>query len=320
MIVERIGNRRVLCSSLTGLAIVMSSAVVLGQQQQPQQQTPPQSQPSQQQQQPQQPQSQQQQQSQQQPQQQAGQPAERQGDVQVAAAAPAAGAQALPMWNGVRILRVKPDRIGEFEGLLEELREAAQEDEQFGDFAVWSMELGEMNTYHIVAPFDSFASFASMDTPPMEPAEWANWLNRMGSTIDSHTLAVARMRPDLSIVPEEQPGQQPPELLVLVTDTVMPGKIQEYETLMRDELLPALRQGGIEAAIANEMTFGTEGRTWVYAVPIPGWQEFDGPPPLIEALGPEAAQQLMQRGDALVERSKTEVLRYRTDLSSQTLP
>lgn len=321
MIVERIGNRRGLGSSLTGLAIVLSSSVVLAQQQQPEQSS------------------------------------QEQEDVQVAAAAPGAQPAAQPMWNGVRVIRVKHDRIGEFEGLMKELRDAMQGSGQPG-FQVWSMELGDLGTYHIVMQFDSFASFGNMESPPMEPTEWANWLNRMGSTIDSHTVAVAQLRPDLSIMPAaaaaqgqqpaqqqpqqqlqpqpqqsqqqsqqqpqqqaQQPSQQQPgELLMLITDTVMAGKTPEYESFIREEIMPALRRGNVQAVVANEMMFGAEARTWVFAVPLPGWQALDRPSPLVDALGADAAQAVMQRGDALVDSSKLEILRYRADLSFQPTP
>lgn len=329
MIVERIGNGRVLGSSIMGLAIALSSSIVLAQQQQPaqpqqqepaqSQQQPPQSrqqpaQPGQ----PQQPAQAQQQQPGQSARQQPPQSAEQQEDVQVAAAAPSAQATQT-MWNGVRVVQVKHDRVGDFEALIKELSAAIQESGQPG-FSVYSTELGDMNRYHIVMQFDSFASFGRMETPPMEPTEWASWMSRIGGTIDSHTVAVARIRPELSIIPDEQQAQQAqqPELLMLITDTVMPGKSFEYEAFIRDEILPALRQTDIPAAIANEVIFGTEGRTWVFAVPMQGWEELDRPSPLIEAIGPEAAQQLMQRGDALVDSTKTEVMRYRADLSSQS--
>lgn len=334
MIVEHIGKRRVLGSSLAGLAIVLSSSVLLGQQpqqqqqsQQPGQQSPAQQQPAQQpgQQEAQQSQRpQQQQQAQRQPGQQPGQaaqpgqpgqPAEQQRDVEIAAAAPDAQ-QAQPMWNGVRVIQVKHDQVGEFEALMKELRTAVQGSGQPG-FTVWKTELGDMNTYHIASQFDSFAaSFANME-PPMEPTEWANWLNRIEGTIDSHTVAVARLRPDLSIVPDAPQGQQAPDLLMLITDTVMAGKTREYESFIRDEVVPALRQADINGMIANEVMFGAEGRTWVFAVPLPGWAALDQPSPLVEALGEQGAEELMLRVDALVESTETNVLRYREDLSSQ---
>lgn len=322
MIVERIGSRRVLGSSLTGLAIVLSSSVVLAQQpapqpgaQQPQQQEPgrqPAEQPPQ-------------------PGQQPGAAnqqsrgiAPQQGDVEIARAEPPAQQQAQPMLMGVRVLEVKPDQVGEFEGLIKELRAAIQESARPG-FTAWSVEVGDMNTYHLVTELDSFASLAEMEQPPMEPVEWANWLNRIGGTIDSHTVIIGRLRPELSIIPTEQgvpteQAQQSGELLMLISDTVMAGKTREYEAFVRDELLPALKQADIDAVYTTELMFGTEGRTWVYAVPLPGWQVFDGPSPLVEALGEEGAQQLMLRGDALVDHSETQMLRMRADLSVQPGP
>src|SRR5690606_9403720 len=126
---------------------------------------------------------------------------------------------------------------------------------------------------------------------------------RIGDTIDSHTVIVGRMRPELSIIPgQEQPA---PELLMLIRDTVMAGKTREYETFIRDELIPALKQANIGAVYTTELMFGAEGRTWVFAVPLQGWQELDGPSPLVEALGQEQAEELMLRGDALVDSSET---------------
>ena len=329
MIVERIGSRRVLGSSLTALAIVLSSSVALAQQPSPQPAPPPQQQDQPQQapgQQSAQPPSQQapgQQPapapSQQQGQpsasdQQAGRPAPEQEDVEIARAAPPAE-ETQPTLNAVRVIQVKHDRVAEFEGLIKELGMAMQEFGQPG-FMVWSVVVGDVNTYHIVAEFDSFASIERLEQPPMEPVEWANWVNRIGDTIDSHTMIIGRMRPELSIVPTEQ-GQQPPELLMLIKDTVAAGKTREYEAFVRDELIPALKQAHIDAAFATELMFGAEGRTWVYAVPLPGWQVLDGPSPLVEALGPQAAEELMLRGDALVDESETALLRYRADLSAQ---
>ena len=318
MIVERNGSGRVLGSSLTGLAIVLSSSVVLAQQPQPQ----PGQQPSQQQLPGQQPSQQQvpgRQSAEQQPrasEEQAQRTGPQGEEVQIARAEPPAE-EAQRMLTAVRMIQVKHDRVGEFEGLIKELRAAIMESGEQPGFTTWSVELGDVNTYHLVVDIDSFASLAQMEQPPMEPVEWANWLNRIGATIDSHTVMIARRRPELSIVPTQQ-AQQAPELLMLIRDTVMPGKTREYETFVRDELIPALKQGAVDAVYANELMFGAEGRTWVYAVPLPGWEVLDGQSPLIEALGQEAAQELMLRGDALVDSSEVEVLRFREDLSIPT--
>ncbi len=318
MIVERIVSRRVLGSSLTVLALVMSSSVVRAQQPVPQ----PEAQPPQQQ-----PRQSPGQESAQVPARQAPRASEQpprsdapqqQEDVQIARAAPPAPPPQ-PMLNAVRVVQVKHDRVGEFEGLIKELRTAIEESGQPG-FTTWSVVIGDLNTYHFVMQLDSFASLARLEQSPMEPVEWANWQNRIGATIESNTMIIGQMRPELSIVPPEQGQAQPPELMLLIRDTVMAGKTREYETFVRDELVPALRQANVDAMFVTELMFGDEGRTWVFAVPLAGWQVLDGPSPFVEALGPEAAEELMLRGDALVDESKAELLVFRADLSVQSTP
>jgi hypothetical protein len=241
---------------------------------------------------------------------------------------------------------VKGDRIGEFESLLKELSTTLSESNQPG-FNVWRVELGDLNTYHVVAPLQSFASIAEMQTPPMEPAAWASWISRIESTIDSHKLSIARIHADLSVLPQQgqgaqlgqagpqsrrqtqapqgrpaaaQQGQtaapQMPELLVLVSHAVQPGRAQEYETWVREELMPAVRRSDIANLVTNQVVFGTDSGSWVYAAPIEGWQTLDGPTPIHEALGQQAADAMLSRGEALLADSETIVLRFRPDLSS----
>src|SRR5690606_29573637 len=145
---------------------------------------------------------------------------------------------------------------------------------------VWQVAFGDQATYHIVAPLQSFGSLPQMESnPPMEPPQWANWLGRMQGTIDSHNLSIAQVRTDLSIMPQEQAGAAAPELLILISQTLLPGKNQAYVSWLRDELMPALRKANILGVVANEVAFGAENRQWVFAVPIRNWAELDRPMP-----------------------------------------
>jgi hypothetical protein len=281
MNVDRIGKRQGFVPSLIGLAVLAVPSAVSSQQQG-----------------------------------QAEEQQRQQGDVQVAVA-PDQAQQSQPMiWNEVRIVRVKGDRIGEFEGLLKELAGAMTEQDAPG-FNVWQVAFGEQNTYHIAAQLESLGALADMaENPPMEPQQWANWVNRIESTMDSHELSISQIHPDLSIMPELQAGAEPPELLILMSQTLLPGKRQEYTAWLRDEMLPALRESDLLGVVSNEVAFGAEGRTWVFAVPVATWATLDEPMPLYESMGPEAAEALMARGDSMVDRSETIVLRTRPDLSA----
>lgn len=236
-----------------------------------------------------------------------------QGQVRVAVA----GGEQQPeqaMWNEVRIIHVKSDQTAEFEDLIKELSDALAQRGEAG-FNIWQVAFGDQNTYHIVSQLPSFASVPQMaQNPPMEPQEWASWLNRIQGTIESQELSVAQVHPDLSIMPEEESGAAAPELLVLMTQTLLPGKRQDYVAYLRNDLLPALRQSGILGVVTNEMTFGADDRTWVFAAPVQDWSTFDQPMPLFTSMGQQAAELLLGRGDSMVQNAETIVLRARPDL------
>jgi hypothetical protein len=246
---------------------------------------------------------------------------QRQEDVRVAVA-PSTPQQSAPQMslNEVRVISVKADRVAEFEDLLKELGAAMSQRGEPG-FEVWQVAFGDQATYHIVSPLQSFASLPQMQAnPPMEPERWAGWLGRMQSTIDSQTLSVGQMHADLSITPEQQAGAAAPELMLLIRQALLPGKREAFVGWMRDELLPALRKTNMMGVFTNEMAFGTESRQWVFAVPLRTWAELDRPMPLYTSMGQQAAQQLLDRGDAMVERGETIVLRARPDLSMADAP
>lgn len=94
-----------------------------------------------------------------------------QENVRIARAPTAAAPAPQPMtWNQVRIIRVKSDRIADFEARVKELRTAMMNRDE-GGFMVWQVVFGDQNTYHIVSELQSFASLPELEAnPPMEQA------------------------------------------------------------------------------------------------------------------------------------------------------
>lgn len=236
-------------------------------------------------------------------------------ELRVALASPSQEPPPSMSWNQVRMIHVKSDRVTDFEDRLKDLSAAMTK--QGRSFNVWQVALGELNTYHIVSPIQSFTSIAQFESnPPMERAQWTSWLERMRSTIDSQAVAVAQVHQDLSIMPQNPQQATNADLLILVSNRVMPAKRQQYQSWLRDELLPAFRGSEIAGLISNEVTFGPSSGEWVFAVPVASWADLDKPMPLFESMGQQAAEQLLERGAAMIEDSETLVLRSRPDLSA----
>jgi hypothetical protein len=239
---------------------------------------------------------------------------EEQGNLEVALAASAAPASQPVTWNQVRIIRVKGDRVADFEARIKELGAAMSS--QGRGFNVWQVVFGEQNTYHIVSQLESFASLPELEAnPPMEQAQWSSWLERIRGTIDSQAMGVAEVHTDLSKMPQNTQAAANAELLILATQSLLPGKRQEFVALLRDQLIPAFRESSVLGVVTNEMAFGSGSGDWVFAVPVQSWAELDKPMPLITSMGQQAAEALMSRADAMTDRSETIVLQTRPDLS-----
>jgi hypothetical protein len=238
-----------------------------------------------------------------------------QEDIRVALAPSAAPAPQPVTWNQVRIIRVKGDRVADFEARLKELGAAMSG--QGRGFTVWQVVFGEQNTYHIVSQLESFASLPELEAnPPMEQAQWTSWLERIRGTIDSQVMGVAEVHTDLSMMPQDSQATANAELLILATQSLLPGKRQEFVALLRDQLIPAFRMSSILGVVTNEMAFGSGSGDWVFAVPVQSWAELDKPMPLITSMGQQAAEALLNRADSMTERSETIVLQTRPDLSA----
>jgi hypothetical protein len=237
-----------------------------------------------------------------------------QGDVRVAIAPSAAPASRPVTWNQVRIIRVKGDRVADFEARLKELGAAMSG--QGRGFNVWQVVLGQQNTYHIVSQLESFASLPEFqNNPPMEQAQWTSWLERISETIDSQVMGVAEVHVDLSMMPQQSQAAADAELLILATQSLLPGKRPEFVALLRDQLIPAFRESSVLGVVTNEMAFGSGSGDWVFAVPVRNWAELDQPMPLITSMGQQAAEALLSRADSMTDRTETIVLQTRPDLS-----
>jgi hypothetical protein len=237
-----------------------------------------------------------------------------QENVQVALASSASSTAQPVTWNQVRIIRVKSDRVADFEARLKELGAAMSG--QGRGFNVWQVVLGQQNTYHIVSQLESFAALPEFQTnPPMEQAQWTSWLERISATIDSQLMGVAEVHTDLSMMPQSPQAAANAELLILATQRLLPGKRPEFVAFLRDRLIPAFRESSILGVVTNEMAFGSGSGDWIFAVPVQSWAELDKPMPLITSMGQQAAEALLSRADSMTDRSETIVLQTRPDLS-----
>ncbi len=117
-----------------------------------------------------------------------------------------------------------------------------------------------------------------------------------------------------------QPGQ-PAEFLQVITTTVRPGAVSEYEDFVKKIVAGANKLGAPQRWSAYGVSVGGPGFTYTVALPYSKWGELDAWIPvaqiLSKAYGEAEGGRILRAGRASIERSETAVYRLLPDLSTK---
>jgi hypothetical protein len=125
----------------------------------------------------------------------------------------------------VRTLHVKSGRVAEFQELISKVT-AAQVEAGQPRRIVWQEVRGNLGTYHVVTPRDSYADYDTQEEPPMAPGAWANLISRLIDTVESQELILVRHYPQLGIPAAED--AEPPKFIRLSFREITWGGMGDY--------------------------------------------------------------------------------------------
>jgi hypothetical protein len=95
---------------------------------------------------------------------------------------------------------------------------------------------------------------------------------------------------------------------------VQPGMLQEYLEYQKNEVMPALKNGGARGRTAFQNGAFGEGGAFAFFAPVTSLADYDGQNPVQKALGEQAAAQLLAKGGKLLGSRRVLLLRTRPDL------
>ena len=212
------------------------------------------------------------------------------------------------------VVRVKPDMGDEFEALQRELNMARKK----AGAPVRSLSQvvrGDTSEYHIIEPM---AKWADLEGPgwgvkAMGEAGFSRWVARVTKCIRSRSVTTYRMVSKWSIPLKE--GRSP-RLAVVTTRHVTPGRESDYAEWLEETLFPTMREAGVDGIASYRPVLGNS-REWVTVTMIDNWSTFDGPNPMIQAVGGEKFLELVA-GPGVRKMHygrETVVVRLRPDMS-----
>lgn len=227
-----------------------------------------------------------------------------------------------PEWLSVQIVQVKPEMLNEWLDLQKNETIPALKKGGMTFRAAWQTAVfGEAYEYVLVTEIANFAQFdgASMLEKALGPEGLRAYGEKLRRLINrSHTYAMMG-RPDLSYSPEMT---GPPKLAVITTSHVTPGRNLQFESLIKTEVVPALKKAGVAGFWVSQSVLGGDAHEYVSLVIIDKFADLDrgSPIPIVRALGQAGANALLAKLAGLVSHQERVLSRYVEDLSIAPTP
>lgn len=227
---------------------------------------------------------------------------------QTSSATPQAQAPASEFLS-LTVLSVKPEMMVEFQNFMKNTTNPALKKGGIKWRTVWqnTNAAGDAFEYVLVTPVGKFAEY---DAPSalekgLGAQGMAAWQTKAGSLVSSVRRYIIRTRPDLGFAPQ---NAGPPKLAVVTSVHVAPNRNAEFENYLKNDYAPVMKQAGV-TYLVSQTIFGGDANEYITLTLRDSFTDLDKGPVLVQALGEEGAQKLLQKLPAgvvgHVERSLT---------------
>ena len=202
-----------------------------------------------------------------------------------------------PVRVRTQLVRVKPEMVNEWIDLQKNEVVPALKKGGVATRTVYQTNIGNAFEFMIVTPFAKFGEFDAegAQIKALGAAANARLGEKQRKCIESASNWVSTQLPALSNNPNNIFTAQK---TVLTRIRVAPGKMQEFQALVKSDLLPAFKKGKQDVAVFVR-GFGANPNDIVLSSPIAKYGDLDSPPPFVQALGQEAMAKLAARFEAM---------------------
>jgi hypothetical protein len=173
---------------------------------------------------------------------------------------------------------------------------------------------GEGSTYAIVTQIDKFADY---DQPPLAQRMMSGdalraFQEKNNRLVERNHAFAIQDRAELSIVPAASAQIKG---AILNDVTVVGGHAEQYESYIKNDLLPVLKKGNVLGYLVSRTIFGGNGNEYHTLQLIDSFGAIDkGPIPLL-VLGAAGAQALTAKATPHIASINRQLMRYVPDLS-----
>lgn len=223
-------------------------------------------------------------------------------------------AQQQPELQHVIFTKLHPGMASEFRE-MQAVYNAAYKKEGTPWRHVWSTSVFGEPGYVVAFPVGKMERY---DTPSpvrkmMNDMEFASHQQKMSRIVASSHSVLVRTRPDLGL----SSGRTKAVRALVTTIVVTPGKNQEFEAFIKNDVKPAWQKAGMKDVWADQTVMGGVSTEYTFLYLFDKWSEMEGGSPMERALGREAWDKIRGKIAGLATSVRTDVAQLHADLSYQ---
>jgi hypothetical protein len=178
---------------------------------------------------------------------------------------------------------------------------------------------GESYEFVIATPIESFAQYDGQ-SPTMrvlgQEGARAYGAKQRKFIVSSHTYATLD-RPDLSYQGKMTGA---PKFGVVNIIQVAPGRAQEFESLIKNDVMPAMKKADVPGYFVSQTVFGGNINEYVAVTLYDNMADLGKGSPLVRVWGQEGFNKFVQKTVGLIVHQERLVARYNPDLSFMPAP
>ena len=216
--------------------------------------------------------------------------------------------------RSINIEQPKRDRLEEFRSAIGDYNAALKKAGATTPYTMWSSQSGDSQYLQIT----DYEKWADLDKSPFAPqnypaqaSEIALADQRIRDANLSQRRVILRMVPDASLplTSEFQP------MIFVRWVRVSSGHGSEYVDVLKSDLLPAVKKARYKSYSVWQAMLGTELPQYLLVEGLDNWAFFDGPNPLIGAMGQDGYQRYLSKTRQVTVDAREDVYRFRPELS-----
>lgn len=222
---------------------------------------------------------------------------------------------AAPKLLNVVHYRVKVDHLQEFEEVEKQIAGSYKKAAVADQFRViYRSAAGNTMDFQIFTPMTSFAD-RDAENPYNKMATEQERLTRtarLAQYLESVQVTIDRPLPDLGI--NTAGVQFPPTFFHAIRIRVRSGGAEEFNGVVKNELVPALKKADVKTLLARRTVLGGVA-DYQFVEGFEKWAVLDNPDSLPKIIGAEAYRKLEDKLNQLVTLREDTVWRYQPELS-----